>query len=157
MPISQQCQFTWSFRALTQAKHMVPFYPIWISNTQFDWRDCQMMTGRGHFINTVFSSSMYLLTPLNSLASLSHLIFQATSKRPNCLGRGCDLSLFPCICAQATNRSQNCFSRCVFSALLMHVQTRGGSFPALAGWFPNHTSIPDQLGALMFSLLQVSK
>lgn len=114
VPMSQQHQFTWSFRALTQAKHMVPFYPIWISNTQFDWRDCQMMTGRGHFINTVFSSSMYLLTPLNGLAPLTHLLFQATSRRPNCLGCGCDLSPFPCICAQATNRSQNCFSRSVF-------------------------------------------
>lgn len=50
--------------------------------------------------------------PLNGTGSLPHLIFQATSKWPGCLGWGCDLSLFPCICAQATSRSQNCVSRC---------------------------------------------
>jgi len=31
------------------AKHMVSFYHIQVSNTQFDWRDSQMMTGRGCF------------------------------------------------------------------------------------------------------------
>lgn len=60
-PVSQQQQSTWSFRALKQAKLMMLFYHIWVSNTQFDWRHCQMITGREHFINTVFSSSMYLL------------------------------------------------------------------------------------------------
>lgn len=96
--------------------------------------------------------------PLNCTGSLPHLIFQATSKWPGCLGWGCDLSLFPCICAQATSRSQNCVSSCAF-ALLLWVQIRGASFPALAGWIPNHRSVCDQLSALMFSLthLQVVK
>lgn len=81
VPISQQQQFTPCFRALKQAKHMVPFYCIWISNTQFDWRDCQMMTWRGHFKNTVFSSSMDT-TPLNDLGYLLNSYFRKPSNSP---------------------------------------------------------------------------
>lgn len=44
VPIFQQQQFAWPFRYQKQAKRIVCFHYTYISDTQFVWRSCQMLT-----------------------------------------------------------------------------------------------------------------
>lgn len=155
VPISQQQKFTPCFRALKQAKHMMPFYHTLISNTKFDWRDCQMMTWRGHFKDIVFFPSMDTAT----LKALGYPFYAWKCPNSPIAQKVAVISFYAFVLKPQSNQNwnQNCFSRCVFTALPVKVQIIADSFPTIARWFSNPSSTPDLLSVLFYSLLCASK